>query len=234
MKGLRHQLLALIILVPLLAGAQSTGNSTATKPGQGMTAPGTNQTGGAMATSSAIKILSPKASEKIGSSAVTVRYELLNDGISAASSPNYRLQLDSRDPVETTSTERSFSGLAPGSHVLTVEVVDANGTPIMGSHTEVHFTTANRMPSAGAQKPAQTRQEQPGQPTQPQQQTPEQAQQQPQAELQPPSVHKASLPLPPASGSDELPSAAGELPLLSMVGFGVLAGGVISAMRTRR
>jgi len=182
-----------------------------------------------MASNSVIKILSPKVDEKLGSSALSVRYELLNSGVSASASPSYRLQLDSRDPVETTSTEHSFTGLAPGKHVLTVEVVDANHTPIMGSRTEVQFTTSNQLPSAGAQQPAAPRQQQP-----PTQQQAQPQQQQPRAELMPPSVHKAYLPLPAGSGSDELPSAAGELPLLSMVGFGVLVGGGISAMRTRR
>jgi hypothetical protein len=231
MKGLRHYLAAALLFVPLMAGAQATGSSTGSAPTQGATKPSTNQTGAAMASSSAIKILSPKAGEKIGSSALTVTYELVNDGITAASSPNFRLQLDGRDPVDTTSTEHSFSGLTPGKHVVTVEVVDANETPIMGSRTEVHFTTANQLPAAGNQQ----QQPQSGQQAQPQQQPSQQAQpQSPRAELLPPSVHKATLPLPPAAGSDELPSAGGELPLLSMVGFGVLVGGAISAMRTRR
>jgi hypothetical protein len=231
MNRLRHYLLMAIISAPLLAGAQTSGTTSPSAPGEGATTPNTNQAGGPMASNSAIKILSPKIDEKIGSSAVSVRYELLNDGVSASASPNYRLQLDSRDPVETTSTEHSFTGLAPGKHVLTVEVVDANHTPIMGSRTEVQFTTSNPLPSAGTQQPAAPRQQQQP-PIQPQQAQPQQ--QQPRAELMPPSVHKANLPLPSGSGSDELPSAGGELPLLSMVGFGVLVGGVISAMRTRR
>jgi hypothetical protein len=235
MKGLRLYFSAILILVPLFAGAQSSGTTPGTAPAQGATTPDTNQQGGVMVSSSALKILSPKAGEKVTSSAVDAKYELLSEAVSAAGSPNYRLQLDARDPVETTSTDYSFSGLAPGNHVLTLELVDANHTPIMGSQTEVHFTTANQAPSAGTQQQPQ----QPAQPQQPQQpvqpQQPQQAQpQSPRAELQPPSVVKANLPLPSSNGSGELPSAGGELPLLSMVGFGVLLGGVISAMRTRR
>ena len=241
MKGLRFPFLAAFILVPLLAGAQSSGTTPGTAPNQGATTQDTNQAGGAMASSSAIKILSPKADEKVGSSAISVKYELLNDAASAAGSPNYRLQLDSRDPVETTSNEYSFSGLSTGSHVLTIELVDANNTPIMGSQTEVHFTSSNQLPPAAAQQQVQPQQpQQPAQPQQPvqpqetQPQSPSPKEPQAKAELQPPSVHKANLPLPGSSSSDELPSAGGELPLLSMVGFGVLLGGVISAMRTRR
>lgn len=242
MKQFKHYLLTAIIAIPLAAGAQSSTGATGTAPGQGATTPNTNQAGAPMASSSAIKILSPKAGEKVASSAISVQYELLNDGISAAGSPTYRLQLDSRDPVETTGTDYSFSGLKPGKHVLTVEVVDANHTPIMGSQTRVQFTTADQMPSAsGSQQVAPGQQQAPpsGQQTTPQQQQPTQQQQaqpqqqSPRAELLPPSVTKASLPLP-DSGTGELPSAAGELPMLSLVGFGVLIGGVISAMRTRR
>jgi len=238
MKQFRHYLLTAIIALPLAAGAQTSTGATGTAPAQGATTPNTNQAGGPMAQSSAIKILSPKAGEKVGSSAIAVNYELLNDGITAAASPTYRLQLDSRDPVETTGTDYSFSGLAPGKHVLTVEVVDANHTPIMGSRTQVQFTTANQMPSAGsAQQIAPAQQQAPRQGQQPPAQPQPQAQPQqqaPRAELLPPSVTKASLPLPDSGKGGELPSAAGELPMLSMVGFGVLIGGVISAMRTRR
>lgn len=241
MKNLRRYLLTAIIALPLAVGAQTSTGSTGTAPGQGTTPPNTNKAGAPMAASSAIKILSPKAGEKLTSSSLSVQYELLNDGISAAGSPTYRLQLDSRDPVETTSTDHSFSGLAPGKHVLTVEVVDANHTPIMGSRTQVQFTTTDQTSAAGTAQPNQQREQpaqpqqqgQPQQPTQPQPQAQPQ-QQSPRAELQPPSLTKASLPLPDAGKPGELPSAAGELPLLSMVGFGVLIGGVISAMRTRR
>ncbi len=248
MNRFKQYFLTAIIAVPLIAGAQTSTGSTGTAPSQGTTTPNTTQAGGPMASSSAIKILSPKAGEKVTSSAISVQYELLNEGITAAGSPTYRLQLDSRDPVETTSTEQSFSGMTPGKHVLTVEVVDANHTPIMGSRTQVHFTSGDAT-AAQATGQASTQQQAPengqqqqhpernGQQTQPSQQKQQQAepqQQSPRAELLPPSVTKATLPLPEPGRSGELPSAGGELPLLSMVGFGVLIGGVISAMRTRR
>ena len=244
MKQLRHYIWTAIIAIPLAAGAQTSTGATGTAPSQGATTPNTNQAGVPMAQSSAIKILSPKAGEKVSSSAISVNYELLNDGISAAGSPTYRLQLDSRDPVETTGTDYSFSGLTPGKHVLTVEVVDANHTPIMGSQTQVQFTMANPGAAGAAQQPTPNSQQAPqqGQQSQPSQQPsqtqqqaqPQQQPQSPRAELVAPSVTKASLPLPDSGKGGELPSAAGELPMLSMVGFGVLIGGVISAMRTRR
>jgi hypothetical protein len=161
-----------------------------------------------MASSSAIKVLSPKVDEKLQASVVTLRYELVNTGLSADPSPTYRLQLDGRDPVETTASEYSFTGLQPGDHVITIDLVDANHTPVGGSHTEVRFHSSN-----GAAAPAASGQT---------------------SSLYPPIVKRAALPLPPGNPTDQLPSAGGELPLLSMVGFGVLAGGVISAMKTRK
>jgi hypothetical protein len=216
MKVLRvYVLTAIMLTVPIWTWSQSPGSSP-TAPSTGQTAPpSSDQSQGTTATSAALEILSPKANENVVSSVVTVRYDLLDEAVTASSSPIYRLRLDGREPVETTNSNYSFTGLKAGNHVLAVELVDANHTPILGSGTEVHFTSSNQPPAAV------------GQQAQPQQQPP-------QAELQPPSIHKAKLPLPPGSGSDELPSAGGELPLLSMVGFGVLVGGLISAMRTRR
>jgi hypothetical protein len=161
-----------------------------------------------MAASSSLKILSPTVGEKIGSTAVSVRYQMTNQGASAAPSPTFRLQLDGRDPVETLDSEYSFTGLPPGAHSLTVELVDANHTPIGGSQAIVRFVTF----TPGANTPT--------------------SQVNGDGPLAPPTVVKAKLSLP--DDNDQLPAAGGELPLLSMVGFGVLLGGVISAMRTRR
>jgi hypothetical protein len=161
-----------------------------------------------MASSAAIKVLSPKVDEKIGSSAITVRFQLVNGSLSADTSPTYRVQLDGRDPVEITSTEHSFSGLADGQHVITIDLVDANHTPVAASHTEVRFNSftpgANGASGTSTNTPAV------------------------------PQAVKAKWELPTGEAHRELPSAGSELPLLSMVGFGVLVGGVISAMRTRR
>lgn len=204
MKGLKIELLLAIVLIPLLAIAQQTHSQ------QNASGAAAGQSSAAMASSGSLKILSPKVNARINGSSVTARYELTSD-VSASSSPNFRLQLDSRDPVETTSTEHSFSGLAPGPHMLSIDVVDANGIPITGTHAQVQFTVVNQAPTVSGAGTSG-----------------------PQAALEPPSTQKASLPLPSGDDSDALPSAATELPLLSMVGFGVLVGGVISAMRTRK
>lgn len=171
-----------------------------------------------MAASSSLRILSPKVGEKIGSSSIDVRYEMTNTNADAAASPTYRVQLDERDPSETLDTEYNFTGLAPGAHTVTIELVDANHTPIQGSQAVVHFTTftpgANGTSKAGGTTPGPTS-----------------SLDQSDGPLAAPRVVKANMPLP---SRNELPNSGGELPLLSMVGFGVLVGGVISAMRSRK
>jgi hypothetical protein len=176
-----------------------------------------------MAASSSLKIVSPTVGQKIGSTSVDVQYQLTDSGASAAPSPTYRVQLDGRDPSETLDTDYSFTGLAPGPHSVTVELVDANHTPIQGSLTVVHFNTftpgigtpETGTPGTGA--PAAT----PGAaapssnaPTKPPTTS---AMQPPQisSQISPPQIIKAKMVLPQASP-------------------GVLAGGVISAMRTRK
>ncbi len=181
--------------------------------------PGGSSTADTMAASNDLRILSPKLGEKIGSSAVDVRYELTNTNADAAASPTYRVQLDGRDPSETLDTEYNFTGLAPGAHSVTIELVDANHTPIAGSRAVVHFTTFVPGANGGHATPGST--------------TPRNGSNQPPhptASLQPGSG-AAGVTL---ASRKELPSAGGELPLLSMVGFGVLVGGVISAMRARK
>ncbi len=90
-------------------------------------------------TTAAIHIVSPKNADKIEANAVIVRYELAV-GVSAAGSARFRLQLDAGEPVRASVTEYAFTGLATGAHVVTVAVVDANGTPIYGAQDQVHFS----------------------------------------------------------------------------------------------
>ena len=199
MKSLLTALILAIVAVPMFAGPQTGSNQSP--------APNTPAHTAIMAASNNLRILSPTVDEKVGSSTVTLRYQITNTAGVADPSPNYRVQLDGRDPVETLDTEYNFTGLTPGSHTIIVELVDANHVPITGSRAVVHFKTF-----------------QPG------------LNQQPQTTgaLVPPPIYRARMPIPSSNPADQLPSAAGELPLLSMVGFGVLVGGVISAMRTRR
>lgn len=141
-----------------------------------------------------LRITQPPAGAKLAQTFVQVQYEVTNPNIAAAASPNFQVRLDNQDAVTTSDTTQNFTGLTSGLHTVTVQLVDANGTPIAGAGATVHFTIMNPNP---------------------------QPQGQGQSGAQPPS------------GSPILPSGSSPLPLLSVVGFGVLVGGVVSAMRTR-
>ena len=163
---------------------------------------------GNSATSATIRILAPSQGEKLTQSAVTVRFQLENPGVSAGL-PNFSVQLDGRDPVITAQTTQDFTGLEPGQHSVIVQLVDANNTPVAGSRAEAQFTVVAPAPQPGAQP----------QPARP----PDQAR----AAL--PQNDDAAL----TDQGETLPSASSALPLLSVVGFGALVGGIISALRTR-
>jgi hypothetical protein len=94
-----------------------------------------------------LRVISPKAGEKLSANFVTVRWELLNPAATASGEPTFELRLDGQDPVRTSDTEFTFSGLSAGRHALVIQLVDANGTPIGGAHAEVSFTVANPVPT---------------------------------------------------------------------------------------
>lgn len=148
-----------------------------------------------------VRILTPVTSQKLATNYVDVSYALVNPGISATS-PNFLVQLDGRDPIATKDTQYTFTGLTPGQHAVVVELVDANGTPVTGGRSAVVFFVT----------PAS----------------------QPQTASPPGAAMNANSN---ANGSTveptELAPASSALPLLSVIGFGVLLGGVASALRTR-
>ncbi len=190
MKALRTAIILIVIAAaPLLPLVLAQNRGIAPNPG------GTNPA------QSALRIVSPAAGQVLSHDYVIVKFELSNPGVSGGS-PNYRVQLDSRDPVITTFTEYTFTGLPPGEHTLSVELVDANNTPIAGTRSEIHFNVVQPRPGVA-----------PGQ-----------------------AVAGASQDQQPASVSDDdsnLPEAGSALPLLSVIGFGALLGGIASALRTR-
>ena len=148
---------------------------------------------------SALRIVSPQPNEKLAQTFVTVKYVQIAPA-SAAATPTYELRLDGQDPVRTPDTTYTYNGLTPGTHDLILQQVDANGTPISGTLTEIKFVVVG-VPSGDSKALG------PGA-----------------ALIQPP------LPAPP---STDLPAGNSSLPLLSVIGFGILVGGVISALRTR-
>ncbi len=193
-------ILSLVTCVPAAIKAQST------PPNQAQ--PGTDS-----AQTATIKIVSPKSGEKLKDAYVNVKFELVNPR-AAAGSPNFRVQLDDGDPVLTTSTEHTFTGLSAGSHTVTVTLVDANETPIAGSRAEVGFVMLAPAPTTGTASVSGA-----------------------QADvLRPAAPARPRLLLASADRGqqgEELPASGSALPLLSVIGFGVLLGGIASALKTR-
>src|SRR5688572_696146 len=95
--------------------------------------------GAALPTPGSVRILAPQSGEKITHNFVDFRYELAAPA-SAAGSPTFQVRLDGTDPIRTTDTRYTFTGLQPGRHTLSVEVVDANNIPVQGSRAEVQFS----------------------------------------------------------------------------------------------
>lgn len=86
-----------------------------------------------------VRILEPAVGQKLAQTYVLVRFEVANPN--TPGTPTYRLRLDDREPVETSFTEHTFTGLQPGKHTVIVELIDANGTPINGTRAQVSFVS---------------------------------------------------------------------------------------------
>jgi hypothetical protein len=209
---------AKIVLIALLtftlfAGAQTASVPSSSKPG------GTSSAAGAVnpaPESALIRILNPVASQKLTNNAATVRFELTNP-TAISGTPNYLVQMDGRGPITTSQRQQVFTGLSAGAHTVTVELVDANGTPIQAGRAAVQFFLApppaqpvtNTPKAAAGTAPAKRELKIAG--------------------------FKFQRPDPAMVDQDEsnLPPASSPLPLISVIGFGVLVGGIVSAMKTR-
>ena len=165
--------------------------------------------------STLIRILTPVSSQKLSDNFTTVRFELINP-TAYAGTPNFLVQMDGNDPITTSTTQQAFTGLAVGAHTLTVQMVDANGTPVPGGRAAVQFFVAAPRPANSPQGSASTSTPRSGK-----------------------VVKFAGFtfqqPDPAAQPDDDpnLPPASSSLPLISIIGFGILVGGVVSAMKTR-
>src|SRR5438270_12642775 len=158
------------------------------------------------AVTSPIKILAPKPGQKLTQSFVQVRFELTRSA-TAAGSPTFQVQLDDRDPTRSTDTQQTFTGLAPGNHTASVEVVDANNTPVPRSRTAIDFIVLPPpAPPAVAPRPRLLLA----------------------AAQNPPPPQEE-----PAKTPDNLPRSGSPLPFLSAVGLGSLVGGTYATLRTR-
>jgi hypothetical protein len=207
MNWARYLVLGALLTITGLAGAQTA--PPARQPG------GTDPSAGTVNTvpqRQLLRILTPVASQKLNKNAIRVRFELVNPG-AYTGTPNFFVQLDGDEPVRTSTTGQNFTGLAPGTHSVTVTLVGANDTPVPGGRAEGQFLVA---PQNGA--PASQRTDKPKADNR---------------NLQL-GGYNFQKPNPTKETADAgLPKANSPLPLLSVIGFGILVGGIVSAMKTR-
>lgn len=169
--------------------------------------------GAPTASSTGIRVLTPKIGQKFNTNIVGVHFELTNPRAVAATMPDFRLQMDENDPINISSSEYTFTGLSAGDHTLKIELVDANNTPVAGTQVAVPFTVIQE--GAGANQQGTTPAAAPRSEVSP---------------INPPEyVPTSYLTL----DDDALPNSGSALPLLSVIGFGVLVGGIATAMKTR-
>lgn len=168
-----------------------------------------------------VEIISPQSGEKLQHDTLTVRYK---QAAQSPPSPSFELRLNDREPVLTVETEATFNRLTPGNHTLVIQKVDANNTPISGSRNVVHFAVAPQTPSEGQSPQSSPQKRPPG------------AAPVPSVQPKPLSLRTATAQGTGTRYAEEqnLPSAASALPLLLIIGTGVLTGGLVSARRTRR
>jgi hypothetical protein len=207
MKRCRYLVLGAVLTITGLAGGQTSAPPSRQPGGTGSAAGTVN----ASPQSQLLRILTPVASQQFSNNAITFRFELVNPA-AYAGTPNFLIQLDGTEPVRTTSTEKDFTGLTAGVHNITVILVDANDSPIPGGRASVQFTVASQtaQPSSQTSMPAN-----------------EEARK---LKLGGYQFQKLD---PEQSADPDLPKASSPLPLISVIGFGILVGGIVSALKTR-
>jgi hypothetical protein len=139
-----------------------------------------------------------------------VRYELIRPALSGA--PKFLVQLDAADPVQTTETSETFSDLQPGTHTVRVTLVDANNSPIQGGSASVQFKiTAPATPARDNPRGALD------------------------TTTEAIAAITPSVPVPSEllNGDMNRSTTGSPLPLLALIGFGLLIGGAAHTMRAR-
>jgi hypothetical protein len=152
-------------------------------------------------------------SQTLSSGFVDPQFELLRP--TPSTGPSFMVQLDSADPTSASDTDYTLSDLQPGTHTVRITMVDEKNIPLRGGTAIVQFKVPSTLqPVHNSSSPENlehfTR-----------------------------SIFGAApaAPIPPElrnEGDPELPLAGSPLPLLSLVGFGLLAGGIVQGMRARR
>ncbi len=159
----------------------------------------------------AVRILAPTAGQNVTDTFVEVRYELIRPALSG--SPTFLVQLDAADPVKTTETSETFSDLQPGTHTVRVTLVDANNSPVQGGSASVQFKIAAPSTAPARDNPRGALD----------------------TTTEAISAITPSVPVPPEllNGDMNRSTTGSPLPLLSLIGFGLLIGGTARTMRAR-
>jgi hypothetical protein len=158
-----------------------------------------------------VLILTPVAGQTLTSNSVDLHFELVQPAISGES--KFLVRLDNADPIHSNSTDYTFPELLPGSHNIRVTLVDTNNSPVPGGSASVQFniqSVPQAMHNSGSRK-----------------------------QYSRPTIAGAApaAPIPPELRNDgdiSLPMAGSPLPMLSLIGFGLLIGGAAQAMRKRK
>jgi hypothetical protein len=177
---------------------------------------------GNAASPSVVRIVSPQQGQRFQQNAVSVQYSF-QPRQNAINPPRqiFQVQLDNRDPVQTEQAETTFTGLAPGNHTVTVQLLDANGVAVDGSRSQVQFSVMPQVtPPARGTKAQPTQSPRSGAP--------------PQAHLTAPA--NAGFPQvdQQLSGSARVSTQvySSAVPLVPILAVGALIGGLISARWT--
>jgi hypothetical protein len=159
----------------------------------------------------AIRILAPIADQTLAGNSVDLRFEVVRPPL--GSEPSFLVQIDDASPIKTSETSYTFSGVQAGIHSVRVTLMDVNNSPAPGGLATVQFNvpTSSQFAHTDNSRVARHR------PTQ--------------------AISGAApgAPIPPelrADGDISFPMAGSPLPLLSLIGFGLLIGGATQTMRT--
>jgi hypothetical protein len=154
-----------------------------------------------------IHIVSPAYGENLEGASVSIRYEVSSPKRTSTRPIVFRIQMDSQPPIETAENTYTFDSLAPGPHDVTVELLDSRNRPITSSLAKASFVSAKPETSPAAELVVEP--------------------------MLPPSLQEVAMFLPQAAAPIDPGDGSAEMPLLSVIGLGVLIGGMVSAMKTR-
>jgi hypothetical protein len=162
--------------------------------------------------SAAVRILTPVAGQTLEANFADLTFELVQPALSGE--PNFLVQLDAADPINTSETSYTFSDLQPGLHTVRVTLVDANNSPVQGGSATVQFKIPSTQPPAHTNSGSHNSK---------------------QFSARTIAGAPPAAPIPPElrDGDINLPLAGSPLPLLSLIGFGLLIGGAAQTMRSR-